>query len=149
MQEIKITEADAGQRLNKFLNRYLDKAPSAFVYKMLRKKNIKINNGRAAGNELLCAGDTVQIYMADNTISEFRKDGRVPVKGDGQPAGDSGVMTALNKAGVSTPSNPLEGIEILYEDEDVLILNKPVGILSQKAERGDYSLNERIVDYYR
>ncbi|MCM1499706.1 MAG: RluA family pseudouridine synthase [Clostridium sp.] len=149
MQEIKITEAEAGQRLNKFLNRYLDQAPSAFVYKMLRKKNIKINNVKAAGNEILCFGDTVQIYMADSTIAGFRKDGKVPVQGTGQTVGNNSSITALQQPETITALNPLEGIEILYEDNEMLILNKPVGILSQKAERGDYSLNERIVDYYR
>ena len=37
--------------------------------------------------------------------------------------------------------------EIVYEDEDILILNKPVGILSQKAEKNDYSANEMVIDY--
>lgn len=99
MQEIKITEADAGQRLNKFLNRYLDNAPSSFVYKMLRKRNIKINNNKAAGNEILCAGDTVQIYMADKTIASFRRDGTVPVQKDGQLANDRANHTSLREAG--------------------------------------------------
>lgn len=126
MQEIRISEANAGQRLNKFLGKYLDAAPQSFIYKMLRKKNIKWNNGKASGNELLNAGDSIQIYMTDETIAKFKKNGAV-------------------KAGAD---NPLCNIEILYEDKDVLVLNKPVGMLSQKAEAGDYSLNERIVDYY-
>ena len=42
----------------------------------------------------------------------------------------------------------LKNVPVLYEDDDIIILNKPVGMLSQKAEASDYSLNERIVDYY-
>lgn len=161
MQEIRISEANAGQRLNKFLGKYLDAAPQSFIYKMLRKKNIKWNNGKASGNELLNVGDLVQIYMTDETIAKFRRDATVPItrNEDGkQPDKKEEVLYAnknnpynekavqmLLETGIR---NPLCNIGILYEDKDVLILNKSVGMLSQKAEAGDYSLNERIVDYY-
>lgn len=154
MQEIKISEVNAGQRLNKFLGKYLDDAPQSFLYKMLRKKNIKWNNGKASGNELLHTGDTVQIYMTDETIAKFRKDKKVPVFHDEWNANalldkkkrsdTMDIEHGLEKG----KKNPLMNIEILYEDNDILILNKPSGILSQKAEANDYSLNERIVDYY-
>ncbi|MCM1203018.1 MAG: RluA family pseudouridine synthase [Bacteroidales bacterium] len=151
MQEIRISKANEGQRLNKFLGKYLDDAPQSFIYKMLRKKNIKWNNGKASGNELLSDGDTVQVYMTDETISKFRKDGKIPALDNGQ-LGDalqqkSRYPDTENSFGEMKES-PLKGIEILYEDKDILILNKPVGLLSQKAEADDYSLNERIVEYY-
>ncbi|MDO5156343.1 MAG: RluA family pseudouridine synthase [Eubacteriales bacterium] len=133
MQEIKISKDMEGQRLNKFLGKYLDAAPSSFIYKMLRKKNIKWNGKKAEGNELLVAGDIINIYMTDDTITKFRKDGCVP--GVNQESDDI--------------KQPLKNIPIIYESEDVLILNKPVGVLSQKAQPSDYSLNEMIVDYYR
>ena len=135
MQEIKIESSSQGQRLNKFLGRYLDNAPQSFLYKMLRKKNIKYNNGKADGSEILKAGDRIQIYMSDETICNFRKDGMIPQ-----------VSTSDHKF---EKSDPLKQIPILYEDEDVLILNKPSGILSQKAVASDYSLNEQIVEYYK
>lgn len=136
MQEIVITEANAGQRLNKFLGKYLDAAPQSFVYKMLRKKNIKLNKGKATGNEVLCTGDVLQVFMTDETIANFRKDHQIPMNGKEK------------NTTVSRKENALKDIPILYEDEDILILDKPVGMLSQKAESNDYSLNERIVDYY-
>lgn len=135
MQEIKIESSSEGQRLNKFLGRYLDNAPQSFLYKMLRKKNIKYNNGKADGSEILKAGDRIQIYMSDETICNFRKDGMIPQ-----------VSTSDHKF---EKSDPLKQIPILYENEDVLILNKPSGILSQKAVASDYSLNEQIVEYYK
>ncbi|MGN0155599.1 MAG: RluA family pseudouridine synthase [Lachnospiraceae bacterium] len=163
MQEIVINEANEGQRLNKFLGKYLDAAPQSFLYKMLRKKNIKWNHGKATGNEIIKTGDTIQIYMTDETIAKFRKDGKVPVFAKESGLSDSGVSnTALQKKKDSydlekqdcidaknQKSNPLADIPILYEDSDVLILNKPAGMLSQKADASDYSLNERIVDYYQ
>lgn len=141
MQEIVINEANEGQRLNKFLGKYLDNAPQSFLYKMLRKKNIKWNNGKASGNEILKLGDTIQIYMTDETIGKFRKDGKVPMFANTEVKSENRLLKGNKK--------PLESIEILYEDDDVLILNKPVGMLSQKAEARDYSLNERIIEYYQ
>lgn len=154
MQEIRISEANAGQRLNKFLGKYLDDAPQSFLYKMLRKKNIKWNNVKAVGNEILHTGDTVQIYMTDETIAKFRREKNVPVFDTVrqekllQTIDDRQDMVKDESISMTGESAPLEDIEIIYEDQDVLILNKPAGLLSQKAEAGDYSLNEKIVDYY-
>ena len=144
MQEITINEANAGQRLNKFLGKYLDAAPQSFVYKMLRKKNIKVNKGKATGNEMLQAGDVVQIFMTDDTIANFRKDGKVPAF-----APVNVNVDTIVKQERTVEKDSLKGIPILYEDDDMIILSKPAGMLSQKAEPNDYSLNERIVDYYR
>ncbi len=143
MQEIMINEANSGQRLNKFLGKYLDAAPQSFIYKMLRKKNIKVNKGKATGNEVLQFGDTIQIFMTDEAIANFRKDGKVPM---------FATVNHMNNANENqqhlAKENALKDVSILYEDDDMMILNKPVGMLSQKAEPNDYSLNERIVDYY-
>ena len=57
MREIEITQKDEGQRLDKMLQRYLNKAAKSFVYKMLRKKNIKLNGKKAGGGEKLKVGD--------------------------------------------------------------------------------------------
>lgn len=143
MQEIIITEANEGQRLNKFLGKYLDGAPQSFIYKMLRKKNIKWNNGKATGNEILKTGDSVKIFMTDETIAGFRKDGKVPVI----------LREAEQTDGLRICSKPGHQRQfpfpILYEDKDILIINKPTGVLSQKAQSSDYTLNEQIVDYYK
>ena len=49
MREIVISKNEAGQRLNKLVMKYLNKAPSSFVYRMIRKKNIKLNGGKVTG----------------------------------------------------------------------------------------------------
>lgn len=157
MQEIIINEANAGQRLNKFLGKYLDDAPQSFVYKMLRKKNIKVNKGKATGNEILQVGDIVQVFMSDESIANFRKDKKVPVfhakLKESRVAASQ--MDRMNNSEMETrdlitmkSADALKNVPILYEDRDIIILNKPAGMLSQKAEPSDYSLNERIVDYY-
>ena len=57
MREIIIKENEAGQRLDKFLKKYMKEAPASFFYKMLRKKNIVLNGKKAGGNEKLAVGE--------------------------------------------------------------------------------------------
>lgn len=125
MQEIIVEKNEAGQRLTKLLMKYLNKAPSSFIYKMLRKKNIKLNGIRAKGDELLKKGDVIQLYLSDETISGFQSEK------------------------TSVPPSPSKHFKltVIYEDDNILIADKPVGILSQKAEASDYSINEAFIDY--
>lgn len=120
MKEIIITSNEAGQRFDKLLKKYLNQAPSSFIYKMLRKKNIVLNGKKATGNEMLSEGDLVKLFLADETIEKFSKSDVV----------HTGVT-----------------IDILYEDQNILIINKPVGMLSQKADATDVSLVEHIISY--
>lgn len=77
MRELKISGNDAGQRLNKYLMKYLDKAPSSFVYKMLRKKNITLNGKKAAGDEILEDNDIVTLFLSEETIDKFKKNSKI------------------------------------------------------------------------
>ena len=72
MQELTITDLEAGQRLNKYMMKYLNQAPSSFIYKMLRKKNITRNGKKASGDEILECGDVIKLFLADETIEKFR-----------------------------------------------------------------------------
>ena len=71
MKTIEITEREAGQRLDKFLGKYMSLAPKSFFYKMLRKKNIVLNGKKAEGSERLAEGDSLTLYLADETIEKF------------------------------------------------------------------------------
>ena len=126
MQEIIINKNEAGQRFDKYLFKYFKEAPQSFVYKMLRKKNIELNNKKATGNEKLLVGDVVKIFMADETISKFR--GNISVKEVKTTAIDTKIVVD----------------NIVYEDEDILIINKPSGVLSQKAAPTDVSINNTL-----
>ncbi|MDD7741001.1 MAG: RluA family pseudouridine synthase, partial [Lachnospiraceae bacterium] len=97
--------------------------PSSFFYKMLRKKNILLNGKRAKGNEKLQEGDVIRLYLSEETIEKFRK------------------MIAPEKKGKP------EKLAIVYEDENVIFLNKPQGLLSQKSKIQDRSLTEALADY--
>lgn len=121
MRLLKIDEDNGAQRLDKFLLRYMNKAPKSFIYKMLRKKNIKLNGVRAQGNEVLKAGDEVALYLSDETIDSFFEVGEVKAFDDIPP--------------------------IIYEDENIIIADKPVGLLSQAEKKGDNNLNDILLYY--
>lgn len=123
MKEIIITNNEAGQRLDKLLGKYLTTAPKSFLYKMLRKKNIKLNDKKATGNEKLVIGDSVKLYLSDETVDSFTNDNLTIIK---------------------LPKNKLK---ILYEDNNIIVMNKPAGVLSQKAEKSDVSMNDWLIAY--
>ena len=74
MKEINIDEKLAGQKMMRCLERYLSNAPKSFLYKMLRKKNITLNNSKATGDEKLKCGDTIKIFFSDETFEKFAAD---------------------------------------------------------------------------
>lgn len=120
MKQFTVTQKDAGQRLDKFLGKYLNKAPKSFLYKMLRKKNITLNGKKATGNEKIVSGDEIKFFFSDETIEKFSE--------------------------VSIPKTE-ETIDVIYEDEHLLLMNKPLGVLSQKARPEDESMVERLISY--
>ena len=66
MRELTVTEKDCAQQLIKYLSKYMEEAPKSFFYKMLRKKNIVLNQKKADGSEKLKTGDTIRMYLAEN-----------------------------------------------------------------------------------
>ena len=71
MQEIIVSANEAGQRFDKLLAIYLNEAPKSCLYKMLRKNNIVLNGKKATGNEKLAVGDSIKLFLADETIEKF------------------------------------------------------------------------------
>lgn len=129
MRNLKIGKNEAGQRMDKFLKKYFKEAGSGFLYKMLRKKNILLNGKKAEGKEMLVQGDQITLYLAEETIDKFR-----------------GIPERAAEHSVKNPY-PVRKLDIVYEDEDVLFLNKPAGILSQKAQPQDVSMVEYVIGY--
>lgn len=142
MEQFIIGANQAGQRFDKFLHKYLPEAPNSFLYKMLRKKNITLNGKKAEGKEMLCLGDEVKLFFSEETLAKFS--GR-------QTAchASSGPACSSYRSAYRTLNELAEpgGIAVLYEDRNVLILNKPAGILTQKADEKDLSLNEWMIGY--
>ena len=126
MKEIIIKSNEAGQRFDKYLKKYLSEAPGSFIYKMLRKKNIVLNGKKADGSEKLSVGDSVKFFLAEDTLEKF----------------SSPEKTVVNEVKL-----PKVTLDIVYEDDNVLFINKPSGMLSQKAEAKDVSVIEYVTDY--
>ncbi len=137
MVEIKIDEKNEGGRFDKYLKRHLSNATSGFIYKMLRKKNITLNDKKASGGEILKAGDRVKIFFSDETYKKFTN----PQTG----------RSALNKLPTERPykkARPVDFKEfIIYEDENIVLINKPVGMLSQRDSENAESANEYFLKY--
>lgn len=103
MVNITITENEAGQRLDRFLKKYLKRAPLSAIYKIIRK-DLKVNGKRAKEDTVLELGDELTFYMPQERFDEMAK----PVK--------------KRKA--------KRQFHIAYEDDNVLIVEKPWGLLT-------------------
>ena len=114
MKELTISKNDAGQRLDKFLTKALCDIPPALMYKAIRTKKIKVNRHRAEGKQILCEGDTLQLFLAD----EFFK------------AAAAGQQAGHDLARITPRILPV------YEDENILLLNKRPGVLVHEDGAG-------------
>lgn len=121
MKQFIIDENEAEQRFDKYLGKLLKEAPKSFFYKMMRKKNITLNGKKASGNEMLKKGDAVKLFLSDETFDKF--------------AGDKKVARAVCD------------LDVVYEDEDIIFINKPAGILSQPADEKEPSMVEYLIGY--
>lgn len=167
MQSFVITRQEAGGRFDKYLKRLLPQASSGFVYKMLRKKNITLNGKKAEGNEMLAEKDEVKLFFSEETYQKFagislmleaeklaeQGLGKRTISEAEQSKRDGGKkLQKISFAGERFEDclrafRELGEIPVVYEDEDILILNKPAGVLSQKAKSEDISLNEWMIGY--
>ncbi len=128
MREIIITSKEENQRLDKFLKKYFKNASSGFLYKMLRKKNIVLNSKKDDGSSLLKENDVIKVFFSDETFDKMR----------GLEQGNKEFLyyKALK-----------QNVKVLYEDEDIIALDKPSGKLSQKSKETDISINEELLAY--
>ena len=140
MRQITVGKNEEGQRLDRILARLFPGEGKGFIFKMLRKKNIVLNGKKAEGSERLVQGDEIKMFFSEETFEKLTA---------GKSGGSFFEKNAAeeNRTGKAQrdvrPSLTQE--MIVYEDEDVIIINKPKGILSQKAEEGDISLNEMLI----
>ncbi|MEE8835429.1 MAG: RluA family pseudouridine synthase [Eubacteriales bacterium] len=144
MKEIRITAEEASQRLDKFLKRYLPEAGGGFLYKQLRKKNITLNGGKASGKEMLQVGDTVRIWFSDETLRKFA--GQEPAV-SAAPLSDRKNLSPAEKSAEAGKVSAIPDPVIIYEDDAMLIADKPAGVLSQPDSSGEPSMVEIIRNY--
>lgn len=123
MVEIVINKNSNDQRLDRFLFKLLPLAGKGLIQKSIRNKNITINKKKATSNTILKTDDKVQIYFSDETFEKF-----------------SGKQKEI-----SVPDGFKELVEKpLFEDEDFVVINKPLNLLTQPDKTGDLSLSDII-----
>ena len=128
MKEIRIDVTSENQRFDKFLKKYFKEASMGFLYKMLRKKNITLNGKKASGNEILKNNDVISVFFSDETFQKMKG-------------------SSLKENSIFIPKDLKERFHLIYEDENILAVNKPKNMLSQKAVPKDISLNEYLLAY--
>ena len=103
MKSITVKSNDAGQRVDKLLLKTFETLPKSMMFKQIRKKNIKVNKKRCTPEQILCEGDVIDLYLNDDMLVEKKKH-----------------YDFLNA--------PKE-LSIIYEDENIILLNKKQGEL--------------------
>lgn len=105
MTEITVTKNDAGQRADRFLTKAYPNLTLPLICKLMRKKRIKLNGARTEPNTKLCEGDVFRFYLSDELL-------------------DTG-----GKAKQADFREVPPDIDVIYEDENILLCDKPVGMV--------------------
>ena len=104
MRILTVKKNDAGQRLDKFLSKAVKGLPTSMMYKLIRTKKIKVNRKRTDQRYILCEGDEIQLFIKEEFFDS--------------PEKDTDALFRL------APK-----LNILYEDENIMLLNKRPGVL--------------------
>jgi len=114
MKEFIISDNDAGQRLDRFVTKAVPLLPASLLQKYIRIKRVKVNNKGAKREYKLVVNDMVQMYINDEFFDK--------------PTEENVYLK------ITDPS-----LDILYEDNNIILVNKPVGILCHSDEGFDHS----------
>ncbi|MCR5417595.1 MAG: RluA family pseudouridine synthase [Lachnospiraceae bacterium] len=151
MKKFTITAAESGQHAVKYIKHLLPKAQNGFLHKMMRKKNITVNGKKTDGSSILSEGDEVCIWFSDETFENLG--GGTVVSGDRRDDDLYGKLLSHDARAVMQKTNDSAADRmadrIIYEDDQIILYNKPAGQLSQKATATDVSANEILLDYLR
>jgi len=117
MIKITITENEENQRLDRFLKKYFRNAPLSYIYKLIRK-DVKVNGKRAAIETMLAFGDELTVYAAEEEAKAWQER--------------------------KTVGHSKKQFKIAYEDENVIVVEKPFGLLvhGDKTEKRNTLANQ-------
>lgn len=107
MKELTVGRNDAGQRLDKFITKAFPDMPWTLLYRAVRTKHVKLNGKRAQPADRLCEGDTVTLYLNDDVLTKKAREVR-----------------------------ELPPVEVVYQDANIMLVNKPVGLSVHDDESG-------------
>lgn len=132
-------------RIDKYVRRLLPGMPTGLMYKQFRNKNITLNGKKIKGSETVSAGDEVTFYLAEDTFNSFNN-------GEATVAGVHKDTVKTNTAGIYEEAlaayrNLTLPFTPVYENDHIIIMNKPAGMLTQRSKPDDISLNEYMLGY--
>ena len=113
MKELTVAKNDANQRLDRFVGKAVPLLPDSLLQKYIRLKRIKVNGKGAKRDDKVMAGDVLQLYIND----EFFE----------MPSEENAYLK------VATPR-----LTIVYEDENILLVDKKPGVLCHSAGEWTY-----------
>lgn len=117
-----INDNDSGQRVDKFISKALPELPKSMMYRLIRKKDIKVNGKRCEISTKLMTNDVVTVYVKQELSGTKQHD-----------------MSFLNAEG---------NLDIVYEDDNIIVVNKPLGLDSHSnGEHNDDTLINRVKLY--
>ena len=123
MQKYIVNDNESGQTLEKYVKKVLSTAPLSFIYKLFRKKDIKVNGHWQKEKYVVTGGEEVTIFVSDEQMEDFK-----------------------NK--VTYQANNQIEPWIIYEDKNVLFINKPRGVLVQKDDNyNEKPLDQMVIEY--
>ncbi len=121
MITITITEDEENQRVDRFLKKYLKSAPLSHIYKLIRK-DVKLNGKRTDENRILCKGDVLTLYL------------------------DAEVLETLKAKDKNRQAK--KQFTVLYEDENLLAVDKPMGLLTHgDSQEKKNHLTNQVISY--
>ena len=112
MRELTVTKNDAGQRLDRFVGKAVPLLPESLLQKYIRLKRIKVNGKRAKQDQRLAEGDVVQLYINDEFFEK--------------PSANNAYLKIVSPK-----------LSIIYEDDDILLVDKPPGMLCHSDGKPD------------
>lgn len=134
MVEIIVGKNESGQRLDRVLEKIFVNADTGFIFKMLRKKNITLDDKRADGKERLKTGSSIKMWFSDESFEKL--------------TGKKNISQTVKAQNIDKDNKAATFKSyIVYEDENTVIINKPAGLLSQKAQVNDVSVNDLFLEY--
>ncbi len=123
MQKFVIKKEESGQTLEKYIKKIYSNAPLSLIYKLFRKKDIKVNGHWEDTKYVLSTNDEVSVYLPDD------------------------VYESLSTTKVINKNNELEPL-VVYEDENILVVNKPRGMLVQSdGKSAQKSLDKMVLEH--
>ena len=113
MRQLVIGPNDCGQRIDKFMGKRFKTMPTALIYKFIRKKCVSVNKKKVAENYILQEGDVLSFFISDEFFGDSAK---------------------------TEPFRKLKSeLTVAYEDENVLIIDKPAGLIVHSDEKEGYN----------